>query len=113
MTAAAAIRSAEGTPLTAFLARLDELVASDSYAEAAKAFAAFNAANPGNDFFVEEALPFKVSNHLIAKIGVPTAFMKLTLRRPTWAVELTKAFHEPETFAAYMAELEADVQKLV
>ncbi|SON55578.1 hypothetical protein HDIA_2037 [Hartmannibacter diazotrophicus] len=111
--AAKTVYAGDHSPLVIYLAKLDEMIRADQYKEAAETFAAFEAEHPGNDYFVEEALPYKIQNHLTTKSGHPTAVVKLTLKHPTWAVDVVKAFHEPAHFAEYMAKLEKTITDLV
>ena len=99
-------------PLVAFLDQLDGLIRADKYREAAEAFLKFEETHPGNDYFVEEALPFKLQNHIVHKLGKATAFVKLTLKKPTWAVDATHAFHDPAKFETFVSNLEAEVKSL-
>jgi uncharacterized protein YjbK len=99
-------------PLVKFIAELDALITADKYRQAAEAFHKFEESNPGNDYFVEEALPFKLQNHIVHKLGKATAFVKLTLKKPTWAVEATRAFHDPAKFETFVENLEAEVKAL-
>lgn len=100
------------TPAVEFLDKLTSLINSGSYEEAAEAYKAFEKEHSTADFMILEAVPFRLQNHLTAKIGSPTAFSIYTLRNPTWAVEANKAFEDPAAFAAFVKKLEADVVAL-
>ncbi|MBY0382954.1 MAG: hypothetical protein K2W78_13660 [Xanthobacteraceae bacterium] len=99
------------SPAVAFLKKLEELISTGKYHDAAESFKKFDAENETSDFLVEEAIPFRVQNHLTKTIGA-TAFVKYTLRNPTWATELSHAFHDPSKFDGHMAKIETDVKKL-
>jgi hypothetical protein len=100
------------SPAIAFLKKLEELINAGKYHDAAESFKKFDQENEKSDFLVEEAVPFRVQNHLTKTIGA-TAFVKYTLRHPTWAVDLSHAFHDPAKFDAFIGNLEAEVKKLV
>jgi len=108
---AAVAYAGDKSPAVVFLKKLDDLIAAGKYHEAAESFKKFDAENETSDFLIEEAIPFRVQNHLTKTIGA-TAFVKYTLRNPTWATDLSTAFHEPSKFDGYMAQIEADVKKL-
>lgn len=98
-------------PVVQFLKTLDGLINEGKYREAAESFKKFEEQNRDSDFMVEEAVPFRVQNHLAQTIGA-TAFVKYTLRHPTWAVELTRSFHDPAKFETFVKNVEAEVKKL-
>lgn len=99
------------SPAVGFLKKLDELISASKYLDAAESFKKFDAENETSDFLVEEAIPFRIQNHLTKTIGA-TAFVKYTLRNSTWATELSHAFHEPAKFDGFMKQIETDVKKL-
>ncbi|WP_127089294.1 hypothetical protein [Aquabacter cavernae] len=98
--------------LIAFIDSLTGLIAEDRYAEAAAGITAFNKTHHGLAYFIEEALPSRVSDHLLKKTGAHTAFTTFTLRRPNWATELNKATHDPEAFAAFIGTIEAEMRAI-
>lgn len=98
--------------LIAFIDAMSALIAEDKYGEAAQAIADFNRAHHGLAYFIEEALPSRVSDHLLKKTGAHTAFTTFTLRRPNWATELNKTSSDPAAFAAYVDTIEAEMRAL-
>ncbi|MFC5066940.1 hypothetical protein [Flaviflagellibacter deserti] len=98
-------------PVVQFLKTLDGLIHEGKFREAAESFKKFEEDNRDSDFMVEEAIPFRVQNYLSHTIGA-TAFVKYTLRHSTWAVELTRAFHDPEKFDTFVKNAAAEVKKL-
>ena len=99
------------SPAIVFLKKLEELITAGKYHDAAESFKKFDQENEKSDFLIEEAVPFRVQNHLTKTIGA-TAFVKYTLRHPTLAVDLSHAFHYPAKFDAFISNLEAEVKKL-
>lgn len=107
--------AAKGTAkpeLLAFIDTMSGLIAQDRYADAAAAIADFNRTHHGLAYFIEEALPSRVSDHLLKKTGAHTAFTTFTLRRPNWATELNKASSDPEAFAAFIDTIETEMRAL-
>jgi hypothetical protein len=101
------------SPAVEFLKRFTDLINADKYKEASEAFKAFEKDYSTADFMVLEAVPFKLQNRMIAKIGSPTAFSIYSLRHPTWTTEVTDAFEDPAKFEAFVNKLEADVRALI
>lgn len=98
--------------LIAFIDTMSDLIAQDRYAEAADAIAAFNKAHFGLAYFIEEALPSRVSDHLLKKTEAHTAFTTFTLRRPNWATELNQASRDPEAFASFINTIESEIRAI-
>lgn len=86
--------------------RVSGLIATGAYAEASGEIATFNKAHPGLLFFVQEALPSRVSDHLLKKTGAHVAFTTYTLRHPNWASDLATASTQPETFERLVTSIE-------
>jgi hypothetical protein len=103
---------AKNSPAVQFLQTLTDLVNADKYREASVAYKAFEAVNSTADFMVLEAVPFKVQNRVVAKLGSPTAFSIYSLRHPTWTTDVVDAFEDPAKFDAFVTALEAEVSKL-
>jgi hypothetical protein len=99
-------------PLVVFEDQLAELCREDKYKEMADGYASFVKTHPGTSYLAFEPIPAKISDHLIAKTQSPSAFVTLTLRKPTWVNEIRKALDAPSAFQAYVASLEAEVQEL-
>lgn len=98
--------------LIAFIDSLTGLIGEDRYADAAGAIAHFNATHPGLAFFIEEALPSRVSDHLLEKTAAHTAFTTFTLRRPNWVTELNAASQDPDAFASFVYTIEAEIRAI-
>jgi len=99
-------------PAVTFLTEVTKLIKADKYKEAAEAFQRFEKDNPTSDFMIEEAVQFRVQEHIVHKVGKTTPFYKFTLRNPTWSTKITEAFRDPASFDAYAREVEAEVRKL-
>ncbi len=91
----------------AFIDQVSDLIRADDYEGAAAAIAQFAKAHHSLLFFVQEALPSRVSDHLLTKTGAHSAFTTYTLRNPNWATELTNAATNPEAFAGLIKAIEA------
>ena len=100
------------TPAVEFLDTFTGLINADKYKEASEAFKAFEKQNATADFLILEAVPFRLQNRLVAKLGSPTAFSIYSLRHPTWTTEAANAFEDPAKFDAFVKKLEADVRAL-
>lgn len=98
--------------LLAFIDALTGQIEAGQYADAARAIADFNKAHHGLAYFIEEALPSRVSDHLLKTTGAHTAFTTFTLRRPNWTTELSKVSSDPEAFAAFIQQMEADIRAI-
>ncbi|TCT07569.1 hypothetical protein [Aquabacter spiritensis] len=90
-----------------FIETLTALIGEDRFTAAGAAMADFAKAHPGLMFFVLEALPAKVSDHLLRKTGAASRFTTYTLRHPTWAMELRRVATAPEDFARQVEAIEA------
>jgi hypothetical protein len=101
------------SPAVEFLKGFTDLINSDKYKEASESYKAFEKDYSTADFMVLEAVPFKLQNRMIAKIGSPTAFSIYSLRHPTWTTEVTDAFEDPAKFEVFVNKLEADVRALI
>jgi hypothetical protein len=93
-----------------FLAKATDLIKAEKYKEAAEGYKAFEKEHSTADFMILEALPFRVQNQIIKKVGSPTAFSIYSLRHPTWTTEIVDAFEDPAKFEAFVKKLEADVR---
>ncbi|MEW6121242.1 MAG: hypothetical protein AB1698_01405 [Pseudomonadota bacterium] len=102
-------KAAHKPELITFLDNLTGLIAEDRYAEAAASIAQFNATHHGLAYFIVEALPSRVSDHLLKKTGAHTAFTTFTLRRPNWATELNAVSQDPDAFANFVNTIEAEM----
>lgn len=98
--------------LVAFIERISDLIKEDRYTDAGEAVAAFAKEHPTLLFFVDEALPARVSDHLLRKTNAHSAFTTYTLRHPNWATELTRSATDPEAFAELMQSIEAGVREI-
>ncbi|MFG1464464.1 hypothetical protein V5F77_16360 [Xanthobacter sp. DSM 24535] len=95
------------------LGKVDAFLKADQYRELSEAFVAFHAANPGLNFFVEEALPAHVADHVLSKTGAASAFTTFTLQNPNWAVDLQRAAFDPKAFSDQIVAIEETVAALV
>ncbi|BAF89019.1 hypothetical protein [Azorhizobium] len=93
----------------ALIDKVSDLIGNDAYADAAREIAAFVNGRPGLRYFVEEALPSRVSDHVLKKTGAHVAFTTYTLRNPNWATELAQACTDPEAFERLVKGLEAAI----
>ncbi|GGF78185.1 hypothetical protein GCM10007301_42720 [Azorhizobium oxalatiphilum] len=100
---------ADHTKVDDVIDKVSGLIAADAYGDAAREVAAFKAAHPGLIFFIEEALPSRVSDHVLKKTGAHVAFTTYTLRHPNWATEVAKAAADPDAFARLVSALEAEL----
>ncbi len=107
-----AIMGSAKPELLAFIDSLAEQIEQGQYADAARAIGAFKTSHHGLGYFIEEALPSRVSDHLLKKTGAHTAFTTFTLRRPNWTTELSKVSSDPEAFAAFIDGMEADIRAI-
>jgi len=110
---AQAMYKGDKSPAVTFLAELTDLIKADKYREAADAYQTFEKSNPTSDFMIEEAVQFRVQEHIVKKVGQTTPFFKFTLRNPTWSTRIVEAFRDPAKFDAYAREIEAEVRKLI
>jgi hypothetical protein len=102
-------KTSQQPPLTAFEGQLTNLCAQDKYREMAESYLSFVKSHAGTSYLAFEPIPAKVSDHLIKKTQSPSAFITMTLRRPTWETELSKALADPAAFQTFVKSLEADV----
>jgi hypothetical protein len=99
-------------PLVAFEDQLGALCREDKYREMAESFASFVKAHAGITYLAFEPIPAKISDHLIKKTQSPSAFITLTLRKPTWVNELSKSLSDPSAFEANVKSLETEVLEI-
>ncbi len=99
-------------PLVAFEDKLSELCREDKYCEMAESFSSFVKAHAGITYLAFEPIPAKVSDHLIKKTQSPSAFMTLTLRKPTWVNELSQSLRDPSAFETCVKSLESEVMEI-
>jgi hypothetical protein len=99
-------------PLVAFEDQLSTLCHEDKYREMAESFSNFVKAHSGITYLAFEPIPAKISDHLIKKTKSPSAFMTLTLRKPTWVNELSKSLSDPSAFEANVKSLESEVLEI-
>lgn len=105
-------KAAHKPELITFLAQMSALIEEDRYADAASAIAAFDKEHSTQVYFVTEALPSRVSDHILKKTGAHSAFTTYTLRHPNWATDLTKVSTDPDAFASFIASIEASVRDI-
>jgi hypothetical protein len=96
-------------PLVGFEDQLAEFCRHDQYRQLAESFAQFVKTHAGTAYLAYEPIPARIGQHLIDKTHAPSAFVTLTLRRPTWANELKNALSDPAQFESYVQSLEAAV----
>ena len=99
-------------PLIAFEDKLSELCREDKYSEMAESFSNFVKTHTGVTYLAFEPIPAKVSDHLIKKTQSPSAFVTMTLRRPTWTNELAKSLSNPTAFQDLVKSLESEVVEI-
>ncbi len=99
-------------PLVAFEDQLTEFCHADKYREMAESFASFVAAHKGITYLAFEPIPAKISDHLIKKTQSPSAFITLTLRKPTWVNDLSQSLGDPLAFEANVKALETEVLEI-
>lgn len=105
-----AVKPGKHSPAVEFLDQLSGLFKAEKWKEAADSYAAFEKANPTSDFMVLEAVPFRVQNVVVQKVG-STAFSIYSLRHPTWSTTIVEAFEKGgEAFDAFVQRLVADVE---
>ncbi|MFG1396747.1 hypothetical protein [Roseixanthobacter pseudopolyaromaticivorans] len=100
------------TAVSDFLVTLNALLKDDQYTALSEAFVAFTKVHPGLDFFIEEAIPARVADHILSKTGAASAFTTFTLQNPTWAVDLQRSALDPQAFTQKIKDLEAKVSAL-
>jgi len=100
------------SPLIAFEAQIAELCDADKYREIAENFTTFVKDHNGITYLAFEPLPARIGDHLVKKTHAPSAFMTLTLRKPTWATELSQKLADPTAFESFVKSLEADVVEI-
>ena len=100
------------TAVSDFLVTLNALLKDNQYTALADAFVAFTKTHPGLDFFIGEAIPARVADHVLSKSGAASAFTTFTLQNPNWAVELQRSALDPQAFAQKINEIEAKVAAL-
>ncbi|OYY08296.1 MAG: hypothetical protein B7Y70_12545 [Rhizobiales bacterium 35-68-8] len=98
--------------LLAFIDAISAQIDQGHYADAASAIADFKKGHHGLGYFIEEALPSRVTDHLLKVTGAHTAFTTFTLRRPNWTTELNAVSSDPEGFASFIARMEADIREI-
>ncbi|MEP9378175.1 hypothetical protein ABLE91_15775 [Aquabacter sp. CN5-332] len=98
--------------LVVFIEQISGLISEDRYTDAGEAIAKFAKEHPTLLFFVDEALPARVSDHLLKKTNAHSAFTTYTLRHPNWATELTKSATDPEAFAGLVQSIEAGIREI-
>ncbi|MGU3496053.1 hypothetical protein ACLBXM_18585 [Xanthobacteraceae bacterium A53D] len=102
-------KSKQTHEVTGIIAQVTDLIGKDAYRETAAAIADFHKAHPGLLFYVQEALPFRVSDRVLEKTGAHVAFTTYTLRHPNWATEINNAATNPEAFEKLVTALEAEL----
>ncbi|MFG1427762.1 hypothetical protein [Roseixanthobacter glucoisosaccharinicivorans] len=100
------------TAVSDFLVTLNALLKDSQYTALSDAFVAFAKTHPGLDFFIEEAIPARVADHVLSKTGAASAFTTFTLQNPNWAVELQRSALDPQAFAQNINDIEAKVAAL-
>ncbi len=104
-----AVKTGKHTPAVEYLDRLTSLINSESWKEAADSFAGFEKEHPTAYFGVVEALPFRVQNHFVSKLG-STQFSIYSLRNITWSTDVVQAFEKGgDAFEAFIRKLENEV----
>jgi len=99
-------------PLAAFDAEISELCREEKYRELAESFSSFVKTHTGTDYLAFEPIPAKVSDYIIKKTQAPSAFITMTLRKPTWVTQLSKSLSDPSAFQAFVQSLEAEVLEI-
>lgn len=103
-----AVKASKSTPAIAFLETLTASIKAGKFKEAAEGYKAFGKDHATADFMILEAVPFKVQNYMVGKLG-STPFSIYSLRHPTWTTDIVNAFEDPAKFEAFVKKLEADV----
>ena len=103
-----AVKASKTMPAVEFVGELSDLLKAGKYREAAEAYQAFEKEHATADFLVLEAVPFRVQNLLVQKLG-STPFSIYSLRHPTWTTDIVDAFADPAKFEAFVQKMEADV----
>jgi len=100
------------SPLIDFEAQIAQLCNADKYREIAESFTNFVKDHNGISYLAFEPLPARIGEHLVKKTQAPSAFMTLTLRKPTWATELGQKLKDPAAFESFVKSLESDVAEI-
>jgi hypothetical protein len=108
----AAVTGKEPTPLSMALGEIDSLFKADDYAGVAAVCARTVADHPQVKYMVEEALPSRVYDHVLARTGEAAALVTYTLKNPTWTVDLQRVATDPAAFAAMATAIEEKVRAI-
>jgi len=102
-------KDAKESPLAAFKTLLREFSKEDKYHVMAEAAQRFIAAHPHDEFFVMEAVPAIIGDHIVTKLHAASAFSTYTLRHPNWTTEIRALITKPDEFEAFARSIEAEV----
>lgn len=102
-------KDATNSPLAAFRTLLREFCNDGKYRAMAEAAQRFVAAHPQDGFFVMEAVPTIVGDHIVTKLNAASAFRTYTLRHPTWTTTIRGLVTKPDEFEAFVNSVEAEV----
>lgn len=102
-------KNATNSPLAAFRTLLREFCKDGKYHVMAEATQRFVEAHPRDAFFVMEAVPVIVGDHIVTKLHAASAFRNYTLRNPTWTTTIRGLITKPDEFEAFVKSVEAEV----
>lgn len=102
-------KNATNSPLAAFRTLLREFCTEGKYRVMAEATQRFVAVHPQDAFFVMEAVPVIVGDHVVTKLNAASAFKAYTLRHPNWTTTIRGLITRPDEFEAFARSIETEV----